>query len=64
MARQLRLRGWPSLVEFIRQAPSFDLLDLERASDTGRVIDRNTADFEGCDVRLLDPWQRPSAAAG
>ncbi len=34
-----RLRGRPNLVEFIRQAPSFDLLDLERASDTGRAVE-------------------------
>lgn len=32
-----RLReGEPSLVEFIRSAPDFDLLDLRRASDQGR----------------------------
>lgn len=34
-----RLRGQPSLVEFIRQAPSFDLLGLDRASDTGRDVE-------------------------
>lgn len=34
-----RLRGEPSLVDFIRQAPDFDLLGLERASDTGRQVD-------------------------
>jgi antitoxin Phd len=34
-----RLRGRPSLLEFIRRAPSFDLLDLARASDQGRGID-------------------------
>jgi antitoxin Phd len=35
-----RLRGSePSLVEFIRSAPDFDLLDLRRASDQGRDIE-------------------------
>lgn len=34
-----RLRGEPSLVDFIRKAPSFDMLDLERPSDTGREVD-------------------------
>lgn len=34
-----RLRGQPSLVEFIRQAPSFDLLDLERTMDIGRPVE-------------------------
>ncbi|MGH2880380.1 MAG: type II toxin-antitoxin system Phd/YefM family antitoxin [Solirubrobacteraceae bacterium] len=34
-----RLRGQPSLVEFIRQAPSFDLLGLERAPDAGRDVE-------------------------
>lgn len=34
-----RLRGQPSLLEFIRRAPSFDLLDLARASDAGRDVD-------------------------
>jgi antitoxin Phd len=34
-----QLRGQPSMVEFIRQAPSFDLLDLERASDAGRAVE-------------------------
>ncbi len=34
-----RLRGsGPSLVEFIRSAPDFDLLDLDRASDRGRDV--------------------------
>lgn len=28
----------PSLVEFIRSAPDFELLDLRRASDTGRDV--------------------------
>lgn len=35
-----RLRGsGPSLVEFIRSAPDFDLLDLRRASDQGRDVE-------------------------
>jgi prevent-host-death family protein len=35
-----RLRGdQPSLVEFIRSAPDFDLLDLHRAGDRGRDIE-------------------------
>lgn len=35
-----RLRGGgPNLVEFIRSAPDFDLLDLRRASDRGRDIE-------------------------
>ncbi len=35
-----RLRGGgPSLVEFIRSAPDFDLLDLRRASDRGRDVE-------------------------
>jgi antitoxin Phd len=35
-----RLRGsGPSLVEFIRAAPDFDALELERAEDRGRDID-------------------------
>ncbi|MGH2895042.1 MAG: type II toxin-antitoxin system prevent-host-death family antitoxin [Solirubrobacteraceae bacterium] len=34
-----RLRGnEPSLVEFIRSAPDFDLLDLRRAGDHGRDV--------------------------
>jgi prevent-host-death family protein len=34
-----RLRGGePSLVEFIRSAPDFDLLKLDRAHDQGRDI--------------------------
>lgn len=28
------------------------------------VVTRNTGDFEGCGVRLLNPWQPPSHAAG
>jgi predicted nucleic acid-binding protein len=28
------------------------------------VATRNTADFAGCEVRLLDPWRAPPAAAG
>lgn len=31
--------GGPDLLEFIRSAPDFDLLDLERADDTGRELD-------------------------
>jgi prevent-host-death family protein len=35
-----RLRGSePSLVEFIRHAPTFDVLELERADDRGREVD-------------------------
>jgi prevent-host-death family protein len=35
-----RLRGnGPSLREFIRSAPDFDLLDLERAGDRGRDVE-------------------------
>jgi hypothetical protein len=35
-----RLRGGgPSLVEFIRAAPDFDALDLDRAADQGRDVD-------------------------
>lgn len=35
-----RLRGSePSLIEFIRSAPDFDLLDLQRAPDRGRDLD-------------------------
>jgi antitoxin Phd len=35
-----RLRGdRPSLIEFIRSAPDFDLLDLERATDHGRDVE-------------------------
>jgi antitoxin Phd len=35
-----RLRGdEPSLVEFIRSAPDFDALDLERPADRGRDIE-------------------------
>jgi antitoxin Phd len=35
-----RLRGGaPSLVEFIRAAPDFDALELDRAEDRGREID-------------------------
>ena len=30
--------GEPSLVEFIRSAPDFELLDLRRSSDTGRDV--------------------------
>ncbi len=34
-----RLRGGgPSLVEFIRSAPGFDVLDLDRAEDRGRDV--------------------------
>jgi antitoxin Phd len=29
----------PSLIEFIRSAPDFDLLDLDRAGDRGRDIE-------------------------
>ncbi len=35
--RQLR-GGEPRLVEFIRAAPDFDVLDLDRAEDRGRDI--------------------------
>lgn len=31
--------GEPSLVEFIRSAPDFELLDLRRVSDTGRDLE-------------------------
>ena len=31
--------GEPSLVEFIRSAPDFDLLELGRASDRGRDVE-------------------------
>jgi prevent-host-death family protein len=31
-------RSGPSLVEFIRSAPNFDLLDLERVDDHGRDV--------------------------
>jgi prevent-host-death family protein len=35
-----RLSGsQPSLVEFIRSAPDFELLDLRRAGDTGRDVE-------------------------
>jgi antitoxin Phd len=35
-----RLKGEePSLLEFIRSAPSFDTLELERAPDRGREVD-------------------------
>jgi len=35
-----RLRdGGPSLVDFIRSAPDFDVLELDRAKDLGRDID-------------------------
>jgi len=35
-----RLRGdRPSLIEFIRAAPDFDLLDLDRATDHGRNVE-------------------------
>jgi len=35
-----RLRsGGPSLVEFIRSAPDFDALNLDRAQDRGRDVD-------------------------
>jgi prevent-host-death family protein len=35
-----RLRGdGPSLVEFIRSAPDFDELDLDRARDRGRDVE-------------------------
>jgi antitoxin Phd len=35
-----RLRGGePSLVEFIRSAPDFDVLDFGRAADRGRDVD-------------------------
>ena len=35
-----RLRGGgPSLLEFIRAAPDFDVLELERAGDRGRDVD-------------------------
>jgi prevent-host-death family protein len=34
-----RLRGGePSLIEFIRSAPDFDDLDLDRSQDTGRDL--------------------------
>ena len=34
-----RLRGDdPSLVEFIRSAPDFDVLDIDRAEDRGRDV--------------------------
>jgi antitoxin Phd len=34
-----RLRGHePGLLEFIRSAPDFDMLDIERADDRGRDI--------------------------
>ena len=36
--RQLR-GGGPSLVEFIRSAPDFDVLDLERAEGSGREVE-------------------------
>jgi len=32
-------RTGPKLVDFIREAPDFDLLDLERAGDHGRDLD-------------------------
>lgn len=31
--------GEPSLVEFIRSAPDFELLDLRRVGDTGRDVE-------------------------
>jgi antitoxin Phd len=31
--------GEPSLVEFIRSAPDFELLDLRRVTDTGRDVE-------------------------
>ena len=31
--------GEPSLVEFIRAAPDFELLDLRRVGDTGRNVE-------------------------
>jgi antitoxin Phd len=35
-----RLRGdRPSLVEFIRSAPDFDVLELDRADDRGRDVE-------------------------
>lgn len=35
-----RLRGGgPSLIEFIRSAPDFDELDLDRACDRGRPVE-------------------------
>jgi len=35
-----RLQGdRPSLVEFIRSAPDFDVLDLDRAGDRGRDVE-------------------------
>jgi antitoxin Phd len=35
-----RMRGeGPSLVEFIRSAPDFDVLDLDRARDRGRQVE-------------------------
>jgi antitoxin Phd len=35
-----RLRGGgPNLVEFIRSAPDFEALDLDRAADRGRDVD-------------------------
>jgi prevent-host-death family protein len=35
-----RLRGsQPSLIEFIRSAPDFDQLDLDRARDRGRPVE-------------------------
>lgn len=34
-----RLAGEPDLLAFIRSAPDFDLLELERAADRGRELD-------------------------
>ncbi len=35
-----RLRGdGPSLVDFVRSAPDFDVLELSRAADRGRDVD-------------------------
>ncbi len=31
--------GEPSLIEFIRSAPDFELLDLRRVDDTGRDVE-------------------------
>lgn len=37
-ARRQLTAGGPSLIELIREAPSFDLLELERAPDAGREV--------------------------
>lgn len=45
-----------------RERPTVDSLIAATARVHNLTIaTRNTADFEGCDVRLLDPWQRPPA---